>query len=236
MAVKRETMRQQLQPLFDERIAPETVQLAPLSIYNMVVYEYLASLGERDSSQPAEALVVLSMGVETTDVLITEGARPVMRTIAIGGGHFTQALMKELSLSHEDAERAKRKAGRENALAIDQALQHAAQTGRGHRLAGEGVLQLQIHARHVNAAGVGVAQVHRHVDRGGDLNGLAAARGHAQGQCDVGHAHPVQRTRRGGGVERDIGKAARSGRIRSHDSGNGDTRRERNACILATPA
>jgi hypothetical protein len=111
------------------------------------------------------------------------------------------------------------RAGRQPALRVDQLLQHPPQPGRGDRLSGERLLQLQVQARHMDAARVRVAQVDRDVDAGGHLQWTARAR-HPQRQRDRLHADPVERARLGGGIGGDIGQAGACG-----GAGHGGPRR-----------
>jgi type IV pilus assembly protein PilM len=53
---------------------------------------------------------VLSLGTDTTDLVVTNGFRVWQRSIPIGGNHFTKALTKELKLNFATAEHLKRNA------------------------------------------------------------------------------------------------------------------------------
>ena len=54
--------------------------------------------------------MVLSLGTDTTDLVVTNGYRVWQRNIPLGGNHFTQALTKELKLTFAKAEHLKRNA------------------------------------------------------------------------------------------------------------------------------
>ena len=54
--------------------------------------------------------VVIALGTDTTDLVITNGQRIWQRNIPIGGNHFTKALSKELRLTFSKAEHLKRNA------------------------------------------------------------------------------------------------------------------------------
>ena len=54
--------------------------------------------------------MVISLGTDTTDLVVTNGFRVWQRNIPIGGNHFTQALTKELKLTFAKAEHLKRNA------------------------------------------------------------------------------------------------------------------------------
>ena len=67
--------------------------------------------------------MVLSLGTETTDLVITNGYRVWQRNIPIGGSHFTRALTKELQLTFTKAEHLKRNATKaENPKELFQAM------------------------------------------------------------------------------------------------------------------
>ena len=48
--------------------------------------------------------MVISLGTDTTDLVMTNGYRVWQRSIPIGGNHFTKALTKELKLTFAKAE------------------------------------------------------------------------------------------------------------------------------------
>ncbi|HKD35936.1 MAG TPA: pilus assembly protein PilM, partial [Pirellulales bacterium] len=54
--------------------------------------------------------IVVSLGTDTTDLVITNGYRVWQRNIPLGGNHFTRALTKELKLTFAKAEQLKRNA------------------------------------------------------------------------------------------------------------------------------
>ena len=65
----------------------------------------------------------LSLGVDTTDLVITNGYRVWQRSIQIGGSHFTKALTKELKLTFAKAEHLKKNAAKaEDPKAVFQAM------------------------------------------------------------------------------------------------------------------
>jgi type IV pilus assembly protein PilM len=112
-AIKRDQLLTSIKPLDDADIDLDIVQLSPLSIYNFVVYDLLNNgedLGDYDPENPPESIVILSMGTETTDLVITNGQRVWQRSIPVGGNHFTRQLTKELKLTFAKAEHLKRNA------------------------------------------------------------------------------------------------------------------------------
>ena len=101
---------------------------------------------------------------------------------------------------------AQARARRQPLLRSDAGLQQAPQRRRAQRLVGQRLLQLQVQARHVDAACVGIAQVDGDVDAGRHVQvGPALARKPDRHRHPV-HAHPVQRPRKRDRVRGDIGQ------------------------------
>ncbi|WP_197442942.1 type IV pilus assembly protein PilM [Lignipirellula cremea] len=112
-AMKREQVFRAIKPFTDAGIELSIVQLAPLCIYNYVSYDLLdggPNPEEIDPDNPPESLVVLSIGTETTDLVITNGVRIWQRSIPLGGNHFTKQLSRELKMTYVKAEHLKRNA------------------------------------------------------------------------------------------------------------------------------
>jgi type IV pilus assembly protein PilM len=111
-AMKRDQVFRAIEPFTESEVELHIVQLAPLSIFNFVVYDVLQVPEDQDfdPDNPPESLVVLSMGTETTDLVITNGSRVWQRSIPLGGNHFTKQLTKELKLTYAKAEHLKRNA------------------------------------------------------------------------------------------------------------------------------
>jgi hypothetical protein len=91
--------------------------MAPLALCNYVSYdllkkEGLPTEGEGDESSGKKPCVVaLDIGVETSNLVITDGERIIwQRPIPIGGNRFTRALTKELKLTFAKAEHLKKNA------------------------------------------------------------------------------------------------------------------------------
>ncbi|MGI9427951.1 MAG: type IV pilus assembly protein PilM [Bythopirellula sp.] len=111
-AMKRDQVARALQPLEDAGIEVDFIQLMPLGIYNFVCFDRLEDLQSRpyDPQDPPASTVVISLGTDTTDLVVTNGYRVWQRNIPIGGNHFTRALSKELKLTFVKAEHLKRNA------------------------------------------------------------------------------------------------------------------------------
>ena len=125
-AMKREQVFRYLQPFDKAEIELDIVQLAPLSIYNFVSYDILSDgpdPDEFDPDEPPESIVILAMGTDATDLVITNGFRVWQRSIPLGGNHFTKQLTKELKLTFAKAEHLKRNARQaEDPKAVFQAM------------------------------------------------------------------------------------------------------------------
>src|SRR5688572_13135853 len=110
-AMKREQVDKALAPYNAAEIEVDVIQLAPIAIYNYVAHDIAKELpeGEEYSSEsPPPSLVVLSIGTDTTDLVVTNGYRVWQRNIPLGGNHFTKQLSKELKLTFAKAEHLKR--------------------------------------------------------------------------------------------------------------------------------
>ena len=110
-AMKREQVAKALVPYNTALIEVDIIQLAPIAIYNYVSYDVTTELPEEteyDSENPPPSIVVLSIGTDTTDLVITNGYRVWQRNIPLGGNHFTKQLSKELKLTFAKAEHLKR--------------------------------------------------------------------------------------------------------------------------------
>ena len=110
-AMKREQVFRALAPFTAAGIEVDYVQLAPLSLYNFAAFDQMPDLPppeDYDPENPPGSVVVLSVGTDTTDLVITNGFRVWQRNVPLGGNHFTRALTKELKLTFANAEHVKR--------------------------------------------------------------------------------------------------------------------------------
>ncbi|MBP7935700.1 MAG: type IV pilus assembly protein PilM [Phycisphaerae bacterium] len=103
-AMRRELMGDHLRFLSDLNIEPMLVQAAPLALYNALQYDGLCGGG-------SEAVAILDIGAQNTDLLVVEGDSLWTRNIPIGGNNFTDAMLETFKLSFRKAEDLKRKAG-----------------------------------------------------------------------------------------------------------------------------
>jgi len=125
-AMKREQVYRYLKPFQKAEIELDIVQLAPFAIYNFVTHDILTDgpdPDEFDPDDPPESIVILAMGTDATDLVITNGFRVWQRSIPLGGNHFTKQLTKELKLTFAKAEHLKRNARQaEDPKAVFQAM------------------------------------------------------------------------------------------------------------------
>ena len=110
-AMKREAVQKALQPYDVAAIEVDIIQLSPICVYNYISHDYLKPLPdgeEYNSEAPPVSTVVLSIGTDTTDLVITNGYRVWQRNIPLGGNHFTKQLSKDMKLTFAKAEHLKR--------------------------------------------------------------------------------------------------------------------------------
>jgi type IV pilus assembly protein PilM len=110
-AMKRDQVSRVLEPFLSSDVEVHHLQLAPLCVYNFLAHHLLAEVFAKaifDADDPPESYVVLNVGTDTTDLLITNGFRIWQRSIPLGGNHFTRQLTKELKLTFAKAEHLKR--------------------------------------------------------------------------------------------------------------------------------
>ena len=106
-AMKRDQIYRAIQPFKAAGIEVDIVQMSPLALYNFAAFDQLAKIKEQAEGS---SVVLLDVGADNTDLIITDGARIWQRNVPIGGNHFTRALTKELKLTFAKAEHLKRNA------------------------------------------------------------------------------------------------------------------------------
>lgn len=112
-AMKRDQVFRALEPFDRAGINIDFVQLTPLSLFNFAHFDQMRDLpppSEYDSDSPPPSSVILSLGTDSSDLVVTNGFRVWQRSVPIGGSHFTKALTKELKLTFAKAEHLKRNA------------------------------------------------------------------------------------------------------------------------------
>jgi type IV pilus assembly protein PilM len=112
-AMKRDQVDRALEPFNEAGIEIDAVQLAPVALFNYLVFDQMPDLpppDEFDPESPPPSIVIVSMGTEATDLVVSNGFRVRQRSVPLGGNHFTKALTKELKLTFAKAEHLKRNA------------------------------------------------------------------------------------------------------------------------------
>jgi type IV pilus assembly protein PilM len=101
-AMKRQDVATNLAHFSDVELEVDAVQMAPLALYNFMVFD------EQTASDGATLLI--DVGADKTDLVVADGPRIWTRTVKIGGNDFTEALVKAFKLSFAKAEKLKRTA------------------------------------------------------------------------------------------------------------------------------
>src|SRR5580704_561161 len=113
-AMKRDQINRAILPFRVAGIEVDIVQMGPIALYNFITFDKLrAPAGEAkngDSKEKKDSVVLLDIGADNTDLIITDGVRIWQRNVPLGGNHFTRALTKELKLTFAKAEHLKRNA------------------------------------------------------------------------------------------------------------------------------
>jgi type IV pilus assembly protein PilM len=98
-AMKKELVAQVLSNFRAAGLTIAGVQMSPLAVYNAAAYDGLTD---------DKGTVLIDMGAEHTDLVIMDQGRLWLRTINIGGNHFTDALAKSFKQSFSKAEALKK--------------------------------------------------------------------------------------------------------------------------------
>lgn len=125
-AMKREQVFKALAPLEQAGIEVDILQLTPVALANMLIFDQLSSdqqvtkgdeksneetpneQSEEQEAGPKPSIVLVSVGVDSTDVVVTNGSRIWQRSMPIGGNAFTRALVGGMKLTFAKAEHLKR--------------------------------------------------------------------------------------------------------------------------------
>jgi len=110
-AIKRDQLLKVIQPFIDAEVELDYIQLAPIAIYNAIVFDQLPHEDDPEAQiDRNEWICILSMGTDTSDLVLTNGLRVWQRSIPLGGNHFTKQVTNELKLTFAKAEHLKRNA------------------------------------------------------------------------------------------------------------------------------
>ena len=111
-AMKRDQVARALEPFNKADIEVDILQLAPVALANLIMADKLPPADEIDPDAPPPSIVLASIGVDSTDLIITNGLRIWQRTMPIGGNNFTRALVQGMRMTFAKAENLKRNAAR----------------------------------------------------------------------------------------------------------------------------
>lgn len=131
-AMKRDQINRAILPFRIAGIEVDIVQMGPIALYNFITFDQLKEAPAPPEGAPAAgvedaetdagkvkappkpvkggSVVLIDIGADNTDLIITDGTRIWQRNVPIGGNHFTRALTKELKLTFAKAEHLKRNA------------------------------------------------------------------------------------------------------------------------------
>jgi type IV pilus assembly protein PilM len=123
--MKRDQVFRALRPFTEAGIEIDIIQLTPLALYNFVTFDQMPATPpeQYDPENPPVSTIVMSLGADMSDLVVTNGYRVWQRTINLGGNHFTKALTKQMKLTFAKAEHLKRNAMKaEDPKAVFQAM------------------------------------------------------------------------------------------------------------------
>jgi type IV pilus assembly protein PilM len=104
-AIKNEVIGAILDNFTRENLKVTGVQMAPIALYNYATYER-GTIADGDKN----AVIVMDMGAENTDLVICTKTGVWQRSIQLGGNTFTRAVAEAFKLDFEKAEKLKRTA------------------------------------------------------------------------------------------------------------------------------
>ena len=100
-AMKKDIVNDYVSDFLAMHIEPDIVQMAPLALLNYLKY---------DKKEGSGATLLMDVGAENTNLVISDGDRVWVRNVPIGGNNFTNALAREFKLPFPKAESLKRHA------------------------------------------------------------------------------------------------------------------------------
>ena len=104
-AIKNEVVTKELEYFGNEDVPVSGVQMVPMALYNYAVYDRPELV-----KSETEAVVVLNIGTETTDLVVCSKGTVWQRCVPMGGNSFTRAIAKAFKLNFAKAEKLKRTA------------------------------------------------------------------------------------------------------------------------------
>jgi len=131
-AMKREQFVKALAPLDAAGVSVDIVQLTPIALANMLAFDRLPPADSIDHDDPPPSMVIVSIGVDSSDIVVTNGLRLWQRSMPIGGSSFTKAIVGDFKLTFAKAEHLKRNAVRaEDPKAVFRAMRPVFETFAG---------------------------------------------------------------------------------------------------------
>jgi len=100
-AMKKDIVNDYVSDFLAMDIEPDIVQMAPLALLNFLKY---------DKKEGSGATLLMDVGAENTNLVISDADRVWVRNVPIGGNNFTNALAREFKLPFPKAESLKRHA------------------------------------------------------------------------------------------------------------------------------
>ncbi len=104
-AIKNEIVMAALEHFGRENIRVKYVQMAPMALYNYGLFDR-PEIGKSDE----QAVVIIDIGCENTDLVVCTKSTVWQRCIPMGGNAFTKAVAEAFKLNFEKAEKLKRTA------------------------------------------------------------------------------------------------------------------------------
>lgn len=125
-AMKRDQVYRALKPFLDAGIEVDIIQLTPVALYNFAAFDQMPDIPPPEQytpDDPPDSTIVMSLGADMSDLVVSNGYRVWQRTVNLGGNHFTKALTKAMKLTFAKAEHLKRNAMKaEDPKAVFQAM------------------------------------------------------------------------------------------------------------------
>ena len=106
-AMKKEHVHNQLRPFTNRKVEIDLIQIAPMALYSYLCADLLGQTPGGEPVEQEDHTVLLDMGADATTILVSNGKKIWLRTVHLGGNHFTRALTKEMKLTFAKAEHLK---------------------------------------------------------------------------------------------------------------------------------
>lgn len=109
-AIQKQALHDRLTQLAALDVRPDLLQADSVAIYNTLAFEgqLPAPAGGETGDEEEPVTMALDVGADSTGVLVGHARSVWTRVIPFGGNDFTRALVKELTLTFDEAERQKR--------------------------------------------------------------------------------------------------------------------------------